>query len=147
MLRSSALALTLALVAAAPAFAAGVRVEGAWSRPAVAGATGAGFMTLIGGDREDALVAVQSPFARKAEVHRTEMQSGVMRMQKLDRLTVPKGARVTLAPGGHHLMFIGLSKAVKSGDVVPATLIFASGAKVQAQFKVGLSAPVAGHAH
>src|SRR5687767_6689225 len=65
--------LALALAAAsAHAAGAGLEVRQAWSRPAAAGGTGAGFMTLANpAGRADALIAVESPLARSVEMHRT----------------------------------------------------------------------------
>ena len=135
-------ALTLAL-AATPALAA-PQVQAAWSRPAAAGTTGAGFMTLANPDaKPDALVAVESPLAREVQIHQSSMKNGVASMQRLPRVPLPAGGRVTFAPGGYHLMLMGLTKALKPGDAVPATLTFASGAKVKASFVVGFAPPAA----
>lgn len=139
----SALALTLVAGAAQAA----PKVEGAWSRPAAQGTTGVGFMTLVNPDaKADALVSVESPAAGEVQIHLTRVVNGVASMTKLDRVAVPAGGRVTFAPGGYHLMLIGLTKPLKPGDAAPATLTFASGAKVKASFVVG-SAPPAGGAH
>ena len=148
MLRISLLAVTLAL--AASAASAAPAVSDAWSRPAAAGTVGAGFMVVSNPDRKgDALVAVESPGATRVEIHRSAMTNGVASMQKLQRLDLPAGAKVTFAPGGAHLMFIGLKSALKVGDSLPATLVFASGARVKATFKVTLAPPgdMSAHQH
>lgn len=132
-------------LAASPALAA-PQVSDAWSRPAAAGTTGAGFLTLSNpGKAADALVAVESPVARKVEMHRSTMRDGVSSMQKLDRVALPPGARVSFAPGGAHLMLLGLKQALKVGDKAPATLVFASGARVAATFEVRVGAPAMDH--
>jgi copper(I)-binding protein len=124
------------------------KVEAAWSRPAAAGTTGAGFMTVANpGAKADALTAVESPWAGKVQIHESSMAGRVARMKEVARVEVPAGGRVTFAPGGYHLMFLGLTQALKVGDHLPATLTFASGAKVKADFVVGLSAPAEGHMH
>jgi periplasmic copper chaperone A len=143
-------ALLAVTLLATPAMAAGpgVQVQAAWSRPAAAGGTGAGFMTLSNPTRKaDALVAVESPLARTVEIHRSAVGGAMASMQKLPRIEVPAGGTVTLGPGGYHLMFLGLTRPLKVGDVLPATLTFASGAKLKATFKVGLAASAAEHAH
>lgn len=151
MLRISALAAALILGAftAGAAFAAPVATA-AWSRPAVAGGTGAGFMTLTNPDRKaDALVSVESASAARVEIHRSSMANGVASMQKLPRLELPAGGKVVFGPGGHHLMFVGLKAPLKAGDTLPATLVFASGAKLKVAFKVTLTPPgdMSAHAH
>ena len=149
------------IMIAATAFAAASSAEAAsyrlgqievtrpWSRPAAAGMTGAGYFALTNrGKAADTLVAVESKAARKVEIHASSTAGGVMRMQRLDKgLPVPPGATVTLAPGGYHLMLIGLSKATRTGDKLPATLIFASGARLQIELAVGQGAPAGDGAH
>ena len=136
-----------ALAVASPALAA-PQVQAAWSRPAAQGTTGAGFMVLANPDaKADALVSVQSPFAREVQIHQSSMKNGIASMQKLGQVTVPAGGRVAFAPGGYHLMLMGLTKALNPGDAVPATLTFASGAKVKASFVVGSGPPAAEQHH
>lgn len=147
MLRSVLLALVL--MAAAPAQAAGARsgpveVVQPWSRPAVAGFNGAGFMTLVNhGRRPEALTAVESPAAARVEMHRSQMTGGVMSMGPVSRVEVPAGGSVRFAPGGYHLMFMGLKRALNPGDHVPATLVFQGGRRIQVAFEVTSGAPPA----
>ena len=120
------------------------KVSAAWSRPAAQGTTGAGFMTLTNpGPKPDALVAVNSPLAGQVMMHQSAMSGGMASMKMVASVPVPAGGSVTFAPGGYHLMFVGLTRALNVGDSLPATLTFASGAKVKATFVVGLAPPVA----
>lgn len=132
----------------APALAA-PQVEAAWSRPAAQGSTGVGYMTLRNpGKTADALVAVESPLAKSAMIHESRVANGVASMRMVTKVDVPAGGAVTFRPGGYHLMFVGLSRALKPGETLPATLTFASGAKVKATFAVGLAPPAAdAHRH
>lgn len=141
------IAVAAALALAAPAFArpaaapAPVEVLRPWSRPAVAGGTAVGYLTLVNrGGAPIALVKVQSPLARKAEIHRSSMTGGVMRMTPQPSVEVPAGGTVRFAPGGYHLMFVGLSKPLAPGDRLPATLSFSDGRQVHADFEVGSGA-------
>jgi copper(I)-binding protein len=143
-MRPSLLAAAAIFAAAATSAQAAPRVEAAWSRPAAAGTTGAGFMTLVNPDaRADALVAVQSPLAREVQIHQSSMKGGMASMRRLAGVPLPAGGRVTFAPGGYHLMLMGLAKTLKAGDTAPVTLTFASGATVKASFVVGLAPPAA----
>ncbi|MCR5877753.1 copper chaperone PCu(A)C [Phenylobacterium sp. J367] len=141
----------IATTLSTPALAqAGLTVTQAWSRPAAAGTTGAGFFALKNSGRvADALVAAESPVARKVEIHRSSMTGGVMRMSKLDRVPAPAGGEVLFAPGGYHLMLMGLTRALNPGDKVPLTLTFASGAKIKTELAVGSGqgAPARDHSH
>ena len=144
----SALALTLAVASSAQA-AAPLTVSGAWSRPAVAGSNGVGYLVVANSGKADVLVKVESPMAARVEMHSSNMAGGIMSMKKEDRVPVPAGGQAAFAPGGYHLMLIGLTKTLKAGDKVPATLTFASGAKVQTAFAVGTGAgpPAMGPMH
>lgn len=137
-----ALAAVAALTVASAAHAA-PRIEAAWSRPAAKGTTAAGFMTLRNpGGPADALVAVASPLAGGVMIHQSGMSGGMASMQMLDRVPVAPGATVEFKPGGYHLMFMDLARSLKVGDRLPATLSFASGAKVKAVFVVSVTPPV-----
>ena len=135
----ASLALTLAVAGTAQA-AQPLSVSGAWSRPAVAGTNGVGYLVVANTGKADALVEVESPLAAKVEMHSSSMAGGVMSMKKEDRVPVPAGGKAVFGPGGYHLMLIGLTRTLKVGDQVPATLTFASGAKVKASFAVGMGA-------
>ncbi len=79
-----------------------------------------------------------SPVAARVEVHEMKMDGNVMQMRQLkDGLEVPAGGTAELAPGGTHLMFIGITQPLKQGDMVPVTLEFAKAGKVEVQFMVG----------
>lgn len=117
----------------------GFEVNQAWSRPAAAGANGAGYMSLTNhGKTADTLKAVESPAAKKVEVHKTTMTNGIMSMKRQDAgLPIGPGETVIFAPGGNHLMLIGMTAATKAGDKLPITLVFASGARIKLEFPVG----------
>lgn len=53
-------------------------------------------------------------------------ENGVMRMRPVGKegVLVEPGETVALAPGGMHLMFMGLKGQLKPGDRVPLTLEF-----------------------
>ena len=146
-----AAALLIATAAPLTALGAGkVEVLQPWSRPAVAGTTGIGYMVLANhGPVADALEKVESPLAARVEMHSSSMSGGVMTMRREDRVEVPAGGRTTFGPGAYHLMLIGLTRTLKAGDQAPATLSFASGAKVKVVFQVTdgrAPAPMAGMA-
>jgi copper(I)-binding protein len=138
--------LTLAAAAcliALPAAAAGYRlgaleVVQPWSRPAVAGSTGGGFMTLTNrGTAPMVLTGAESPLAARVEIHRSSMTGGVMRMMRETQVAVPAGGQVAFAPGGLHLMLVGLKRPLRAGDEVPVILAFNGGQRLKVAFAVG----------
>ena len=52
-------------------------------------------------------------------------------------LTIPPGASVTLAPGGSHLMFIGINAPFSDGEHIAAALMFEKAGKIDVTFDVG----------
>lgn len=131
----------LMLAAAALAVAstaAPVQAVQAWSRPAVAGSTAAGYVTLVNhGSSPQTLTGVASPLAASVQIHSSSMAGGVMRMAQVDKAVIPAGGQLTFAPGGWHLMLMGLKRPVKAGDSIPATLRFAGGRTLKVEFAVG----------
>ena len=145
LLALSFAAVPLSIAHAAAHHPGGLEVSQAWSRPAAAGTNGAGFMTVTNrGKAADVLKSIESPAAEKVEMHKTSMTGDVMSMKRLDAgLPLAPGESVTFAPGGYHLMLIRLTRALKTGDIVPATLTFASGARLKVAFPVRASAQAA----
>jgi copper(I)-binding protein len=146
-----ALAFTVALAAAAPAFAADYRVGGIeirhpWTRPAQAGMNGVGYLTLANvGAKPVRLLMVQSPAARSVTVHQTSQAGGVSSMRPVtDGLTIAPGAKVAFAPGGYHLMLMGLTRAQAVGGKVPLTLVFDGGRRIRVDLAVESGAAKAG---
>jgi copper(I)-binding protein len=115
------IAFTLALGAGAAAHAE-VTARDAWVRGMVPAQTSTGaFMTLT--STVDArLVGVSTPAARMAEIHETMVMGGANHMHEVEAIALPAGKPVSLAPGGHHVMLMGMARAVKPGETVPLVL-------------------------
>ncbi|SOB87682.1 hypothetical protein SAMN06297144_2818 [Sphingomonas guangdongensis] len=144
MLRPALIA--VALTAALPATAQ-LRVSNGWSRAtAPRAATGAGYATIRNeGRRADRLVGVTSPRAARVEIHSMSMAGGVMRMRQITGgIAIPSGGTVRLAPGGNHLMLVGLKAPLAVGERVPVTFRFQEARPVTVMLRVlaaGASGP------
>ena len=69
------------------------------------------------GVSDDRLIAAKAAIAQRAEIHSMELDNGVMRMRAVDDgLVIAAGESVTLAPGGLHIMLMGLTT-----DLAPDT--------------------------
>ncbi|RZJ96962.1 MAG: copper chaperone PCu(A)C [Brevundimonas sp.] len=112
--------------AAKPSQATKVEVTDAWCRATPNGApTGGCFVTLtsIGGD--DRLVRVSTDRAQTAQIHEMSMDGGVMKMAELPGgLPLPDGRPQALAPGGDHIMLVGLNGPLVAGETVSLALTF-----------------------
>lgn len=136
--------LVVGLLAAVPAaaheFKAGQLTIGhPWSRATVPGAkVGGGYLTIKNdGSESDRLVSVSAPFAAKAEIHQSSVEDGVAKMRQIEGgVEVPPGQTVEFAPGGKHLMFVGLKDALKKGEKVKGDLTFEKAGKVEVEFAI-----------
>ena len=114
-------AIVLPLAFAGAAHAA-VTATDAWVRGTVPAQKTTGAFVVLQSSEEARLVGVTTPAAKSAEIHATEQMAGVMHMHALDALALPAGRRVELKPGSHHIMLLGLTRALAAGDEVPLTL-------------------------
>ena len=111
-----------------------ISIENPFSRATPGGAkVGSGYMTIVNkSGAADRLVAASSPAAGKVEIHEMTMQGGVMKMRELaNGLPLEAGKTTSLAPGGYHLMLMGLKAPLKTGDKVPMTLTFEKAGKIE----------------
>jgi hypothetical protein len=134
LLRRDAMkALGITLLVIGLGFAAGsaaaqtgqLTVDNAWARATPGKSeTGAAYVT-IRSPTADRLVAASTPVAKKAELHTMTMSGMVMKMRPVAGVDVPAGQTVTLAPGGLHVMLMGLKQPLHAGQSFPLTLTFA----------------------
>ncbi|MER8633697.1 copper chaperone PCu(A)C [Mesorhizobium opportunistum] len=122
-----------------------------WSRATPAGAKVAGgYFTITNkGSAPDRLLSISSDVSEKAELHEMGVKDGVMTMRPVaGGLEIPAGGKVALAPGGYHLMFIGLKRQPKQGEKFSATLTFEKAGTVNVEFAVeGMGGGMDDHAN
>jgi periplasmic copper chaperone A len=112
-------------------------VEHAWARATTASAqTGAAYL-VVHAASPDQLTGFSTPIAATAELHQSHVNNGVMEMRPVASLPVGPGHDVTLAPGGYHVMLMGLKQPLKPGDHFPLTLTFAHAGAVTTEVTVG----------
>lgn len=106
--------------------ASGITVESAWARPAAQDGNGAVYFLLQNHSAgADELIAVSSNIAEAAEIHETKMDGDVMKMEQVMSVPVKGKESIEFAPGGLHVMLIGLQQELKAGDQFEITLQFA----------------------
>jgi copper(I)-binding protein len=112
--------------------------------------TGAGFMAIRNTGRQaDRLLSVVTDAANRADLHGTLREGNVMKMRAQDGgVPIPAGGSVTFAPGGLHVMFIGLKAPVPDGRTIKARLTFEKAGPVDVMFKAeGAAGAAPGHQH
>ena len=121
-MRSRLAAVLVAMPLAAFADEAGIHIDHAWSRAAISGHEGVVYLTITDTGAEDTLTGVTTPVAAEAALHQSIDDHGVMKIRPAGPLPVEPGKPVTLAPGGYHIMLMGLKQTLKLGDRFPVTL-------------------------
>jgi copper(I)-binding protein len=92
----------------------------------------------------DALLAVSCSCAKTVELHRMVHTGDRMTMERVERIALPAGERVELAPGGLHLMLFGLVRPLRAGERVKLVLRFEQAGTVEVEAPVQA---LAGKAH
>lgn len=127
-----------------------VMVKNPWARASI-GKNGAAYVTVINpGKSADSLIGASAPVAKRVELHTHKNDNGIMRMRHVRSIPVPANGTVTLQPGGHHIMMMGLTKKLKKGEIFPLTLTFENAGKVTVDVKIGHAGALgnpAGHLH
>lgn len=124
--RKAALAVVLACGAcfASDGGSGRLRVEDAWAAATPPGAvTAAAYMT-IESPAADRLVAARSSVSRGVELHTHVESGGLLRMAPMAALAVEPGVPAELAPGGDHLMLVGLLRPLVAGEEIVVELEF-----------------------
>ena len=120
-------ALLALLVAPSPCGAAeGLLVEHATVRPTFVpnGVSAAYFVIKNSSAAPDRLLAAKSPVANIAEVHTTIREGEVMKMRAAGPVEIKAGETIAFAPGGLHVMLVGVKDKLEEGARVPITLVF-----------------------
>ena len=133
------------------AVAGDIHVDQAWSRamPPVS-PTGAVYLRLRNsGSVADRLRSVSAAVANTVEIHKSTHEDGMMSMVAVDGVDVPAGGEAIFAPGGLHLMLIGLNDSLVAGESFEVTLRFEHAGDVTLTVPVldPGSAPMGGKSH
>ena len=99
------------------------------------GRSGAGYFKLTNDGPADVLMAVTANFPR-VMMHQSLMQEGVMTMKHRMMVEVPAQGELEFAPGGYHVMFMGLSDGWTVGDEIEASLQFKNAGTLDIKFSV-----------
>ena len=114
------------LLAVAAAVGSTLEVHDSWIReaPPTASVLAAYMVISNSGEYPVEITAVASPDFDHTELHRTVLESGVASMVPIEKLEIPAGGKISLEPGGVHLMLISPLHPLREGD--SATLILQS---------------------
>lgn len=91
------------------------------------------------GSQDDILVSATTRRAKRMEVHEMSMDNNTMRMREIEGIPLPAKTRVTLtrgAPGGFHLMVVGLDKPLLVGETFEVILRFRQAGDIAVRVEV-----------
>lgn len=140
--RSAVVALVgLSTIVATCGGGGGMVVEDAWGRSSPSSADAAAFYVTVKNDTgvPDRLAAASSDRCTKTEVHESSMDAnGVMKMRPADpaALNVPAGGELQMAPGGLHVMCMGLTAPLGVGETVRLELVFEGAGAVTVDVRI-----------
>jgi copper(I)-binding protein len=116
----------------------GLEITDPWIRASVPGQTnGAAYLEIKNTNPQPAaIVAAASDRAPRIELHSVSREGGMARMREVEKIDIPANGTVKLAPGGFHIMFIGLTQPFKDGETVSIQLTLNNGQSVVVPFLV-----------
>jgi hypothetical protein len=103
-----------------------IEVRQPWARAAMQGENSAVYFELQNhSELADEIIGASSDVAEAVELHLSSMdENGAMTMTKQDSVPLAVDAEIQFAPGGLHVMLIGLTRDLKAGDHFQLTLRF-----------------------
>lgn len=124
-------------------------IENAWVRalPPTQPNTAAYLTIENNGAAPIEVVGATASVAERVEFHTTREVDGYVRMEQLSTLGIVAGQSLTLAPGGTHLMLLGLTSMPQPGDSVKLCLSFTGGQQVCTDAPVRKAADDNTHQH
>ena len=136
MMRFITILLSL-LLGAVPSAIAGsmsetLMVSGAYVRalPPTSEVTSGYLLIANHGDQDVEITGAASSIAKAVEFHQVETKEGMMKMSRMDKVVVQAHGSLEFAPGGKHLMFLGLKRPLKDGETLTIELELADQSKL-----------------
>jgi len=124
-------------VGSAPAAEPAIQVRDAWARATPPGAeNGAVYLKIVNHGAADRLVWARTRAASGAELHTSATHDGIVEMRHVDALAIEPSATVELAPGGTHVMLVGLASRLEAGAHFELVLGFALAGEIRVDVTV-----------
>ena len=95
-----------------------ILIQSPWARALPpASPNGAVYLTLTNhGAHPDKLLSASADVAERVEVHSHILEDGMMKMRRVESVILPPHEDVLFAPGGQHIMLMGLKQPLAAGD-------------------------------
>jgi hypothetical protein len=115
-----------------------LHVRHPWTRATPPGATiAAGYLEIRNsGKGPERLVGASTPHAERVELHMMVREGDVMKMREAQSFEISAGQRLTLRPGGQHLMIVGLTRPLAKDERIPLALRFERAGEIRVELRV-----------
>jgi copper(I)-binding protein len=113
-----------------------VSVRDPWANATPVGASVAAVYVELAVEQTDTLLSASTTVADNIEMHTSSEENGMMKMRQLNTVELKGGEPFRFAPGGTHLMLIGLRQPLVAGMRFPITLELERAGAVTAQVQV-----------
>lgn len=135
-----------AAVYAADAKIGNLSIDDVWAKSGqVAPVPSAAFMEIKNKGTADKLMSAHCDCAKSTELHNVKMIDGAMKMYKVDAMDIPADGELKLKSGSYHIMLIGLTRPLVSGETIPLKLKFEKAGEVTVDAKIKDKAAYMGH--
>lgn len=124
-----------------------IQIQQPYARATPAKIGGVFMILQNAGKTTDRLVKAASSVAENVELHTNVKDGDTMRMRPVDAIDVPAQGKTELAPGGYHVMLIGLKQPLKDGERFALTLTFEKAGMVTIDVPVTKAGAAGGHHH
>lgn len=112
-----------------------LKASDAWIRVLPGGLPAGGYVTLENtGNTPVSVTGADSADYGSTMIHRSSTETGMGRMEMVDKVPVPAGGKVAFAPGGYHVMLMKPKHVVNPGDKVTVTFSLADGSRFPVVF-------------
>jgi periplasmic copper chaperone A len=122
-----------------------ISVDDPWLRSARPGQRNAAGYLRLRSTVADRLVGARPPadLAERGELHTMRMDGDIMVMREADAFDLRPGKPLAFAPGGNHLMLMGLKRPLPAGETVTVVLLFEKAGEVPVRMAVRDGPPTA----
>lgn len=90
------------------------------------------YFTVHGGEQPVTLLRVSSPSVLRAEMHDSgvDAKTGMMTMDKIDRIEVPAKGKIEFKRGGKHVMLWGVNLIARRLEKIDVEFVFSNGDRI-----------------
>ena len=91
------------------------------------------YFTVHGGEQDVTLLRVTSPSVLRAEMHDSgvDAKTGMMTMDKIDRVEVPAKGKIEFKRGGKHVMLWGVNLIARRLEKIEVEFVFSNGDRIR----------------